>query len=232
MASVKRFSSSHMWALSAFVLVMAAGFGLWWTWWRWCSPAAIEGSAQGRGHGGLPEPPACPRGKVCLDPDEYDGLVKNASTKPTSVQTVQVRDRRVLQDPLYPPLNRTDAGTYQDTMNSFRQRDAILVNPSRDTYRLVGYYVNKDEKKDAGGNVWKVFAREKDRNGNADFYMSPANNQVDMKIKVDDNMMPAQRLKNIDNIPDRMTFKSPMLLDTPYEFMELPKSDLTAMVYT
>ena len=176
--------------------------------------------------------------KVCLRHEEYLKLVERASQPqvPDTSQSPQVqsqsvaeRDYRVLADPLYPPMNRTDAGTYQALQDRIQKRDlyvATSVRSTNDSYRLVGYLVNKDAEHDSGGNNWKLMARMKDRNI-ADFYMIPANRNYDMKIHITDDMVQGTRLRDIYTIPNSISFNTPLLHTSPYEFVEVDKSDLT-----
>jgi hypothetical protein len=145
------------------------------------------------------------------------------------------RDAKVLNDPLYPPLNRTDTITHGGLETAVKQRN--LYVPTReqsDEYRLVGYMVNNDTvNKDKGGNSWKLFARQKDRN-TSDFYIIPSNNNYDIKIPIKDDMIVGRhKFRDIYDIPNEVTFKSPMLNETPYTFVELPKADfVTSSTYT
>ena len=108
----------------------------------------------------------------------------------------------------------------------------VPTQDHNDSFRLVGYLTNNDEtRQDVGGNTWKLFARQKDRH-TSDFYMVPANKNYDVKIHVKDDMIQGgERLRDLYTIPNSITFKSSMLNDTPYEFIEIPKSDLSSANY-
>lgn len=179
---------------------------------------------------------SCPIGKVCLSELEYKSLA-NAPTKIEYVDrversTVADRDYKVLNDPLYPPLNRTDARTHENMQRNVRNRDMYVpLHDVHDSYRLVGYLINQEEKRDMGGNAWKLFARQKDRH-TSDFYMVPANNNYDIKIPIKDEMVEGTRLRDIYTIPNEVRFKSPMLNAGTYEFIENPKTDFSSSVYT
>ena len=135
----------------------------------------------------------------------------------------QHRDIKVLSDPLYPPLNRTDRTTFDHVV---RETDARNINvPTtniNDTYRLVGYLINNGEK-DAGGNKWKVMARQKNRH-ESDFYLIPTNKDYDVKVPLTHEIVLGQRLKDVYTIPKELRFNSPLLNTSTYEFVELPKS--------
>ena len=174
--------------------------------------------------------------KVCMTAQEYRRLMsaKAPQQAPPAPQypTTQQRDYRVLADPLYPPLNRTDADTHTSLQYNIANRTMnIPTQDHNDTFRLVGYLTNKDDiKQDVGGNTWKLFARQKDRH-TSDFYMVPANKNYDVKIHIKDDMIQGERLRDLYTIPNAITFKSSMLNDTPYEFIEIPKSDLSSANY-
>jgi hypothetical protein len=133
------------------------------------------------------------------------------------------RDIKVLNDPLYPPLNRTDRTTFDHVV---RETDARNINvPTtnvNDTYRLVGYLINNGEK-DAGGNKWKVMARQKNRH-ESDFYLIPTNKDYDVKVPLTHEIVIGQRLNDVYTIPKELRFHSPLLNTSTYEFVELPKS--------
>ena len=166
--------------------------------------------------------------KVCVPTEEYEKLVARAKQQVSQPQQqpTATRDYRVLQDPLYPPLNRTDAMTHQSLENQIYRRNMYVpTNDTLDTYRVVGYLINKDATQDAGGNNWKLFARQKDRYM-ADFYMIPANNNYDIKIQITNDMLKGDKLRDVYTIPSSLTIDSPMLNKTPYQFVEIPKADL------
>ena len=168
--------------------------------------------------------------KVCMTTQEYQRLV---AAKAPQQMGPRERDYRVLMDPLYPPLNRTDADTHTSLQYNISNRNMYVpTQDHNDSFRLVGYLTNNDEtRQDVGGNTWKLFARQKDRH-TSDFYMVPANKNYDVKIHVKDDMIQGgERLRDLYTIPNSITFKSSMLNDTPYEFIEIPKSDLSSANY-
>ena len=172
--------------------------------------------------------------KVCLSINDYNILLdkanhnKNNSSRDTggSDDTV-VRDRKVLEDQLYPPLNRSDNRTHTELVNNITNRNMyIRTNDINDTYRLVGYVTNNSDEKDTGNNNWKLFARQKDRNI-SEFYMKPTDNNNDVKVPITDDIIVGDRLRDIYNIPNQLTFKSPMFNKDPYNVVEVPKADLS-----
>jgi len=140
--------------------------------------------------------------------------------------TVYVRDRRVLDDPLYPPLNRQDAD------------QASLTGPrlAEDRFRLLGYLrssPDETERDASGNNAWKLMGRTKDRHGQAEFYIVPTNTNDDIKLPVTNEMMApgSERLRDLYTLPPSMRFDSHFLNKSEYTFTELPRTDLQSHVY-
>lgn len=156
--------------------------------------------------------------RICLHREEYDRLITDASmhaptacpSEPLVVVDSDRRDRRVLADPLYPPLDRS-------------------AHPD-DTFHIVGYLSNNDEEKDVGGGVWKLFARQKNSN-EATFYIIPANTHYDVKIMLDSGIVVGRALRDLYNIPDVVFFTSPLLKSTAYAFVRLPRTDFLSSRY-
>jgi len=167
------------------------------------------------------KPEACPVGQVCLSQGEFSALT---NTRQGHAETSIEKDRRVLDDPLHPPINRMDAAS-QDALDArIRNRDMYVPTTDvGDSFRLVGYLVSSDEAEDRGGNSWKLFAREKDRH-TSEFYMVPANRNYDIKVPIKDEIVSSGRLRDLYNIPDEISFKSPFLNSTPYKFIQLEKA--------
>jgi hypothetical protein len=167
--------------------------------------------------------------KVCLSTREYKELVKTP-IQPAIIPKVNddSRDRRVLNDPLYPALNRTEFATHQGVVEQIHKKN--LYNTTQeftDRYRLVAYVTNNDVNKDSGGNTWKLLGRQKNKN-EGEFFLVPANNNYDMKIMLKNEMITGERLRDIYTIPKQLSFKTPLLNETPYEVMEIPMTDFTS----
>lgn len=178
------------------------------------------------------------KNKVCLHSSEYKELLKQThQTRQTQQKAVVVhdqastRDRQVLNDPLYPALNRSETRTHNNTVSLIDKKQ--LYNNTQefsDRYRLVAYVSAQDKDKvDSGGNVWKLFGRQKNRN-QAEFYMVPSNNNFDMKIMLNNDIIVGNdKLRDIYTIPNTLTFNSPLLNQTSYQVIELPMNDYTNM---
>lgn len=166
--------------------------------------------------------------KVCMRQKEYDALVTQhqQNQRPTP-RRADERDRLVLSDPLYPALNRSETRVHDGVTEQIARKN--LYNTTQefnDRYRLIGYVTNQGETKDSGGNVWKLMARESSKN-QGEFYMIPANTNYDMKIMLNNDILTGDKLRDIYTIPKTLSFKSPLLNDTPYEVIELPMNDFT-----
>lgn len=146
----------------------------------------------------------------------------------TPNQPAYVRDRQVIYDQLYPPLNRTDRITFDTVAYETNQRNINIptnINAMNDSYRMVGYIVTTDEnKKDIGGGTWKVMGKNKNRN-QSEFYLVPTDRNSEVKIPITDDIVVGTKIRDIYNIPNNINFNSPFLSSTPYQFVELPKTD-------
>jgi hypothetical protein len=174
--------------------------------------------------------------KVCLKLSDYNKLLQSPtqhqqttlSASDAPINRASDRDIRVLKDPLFPALNRSETDTHNRTIDAINRKQLYTrTQDFTDRYRMVAYVTNQDDKKDSGGNVWKLMGRNKDRN-QAEFYLIPANNNYDMKVMLNNDVIAGnEKLRDIYTIPKTLSFKSPLLNDTPYEVTELPMTDMT-----
>jgi hypothetical protein len=145
------------------------------------------------------------------------------------IDPVSIRDRRVLHDPLYPPLGRTDRPTF-DLLSQAKERGVFnfATRGTPDTFRIIGYMINKDELKDIGNNIWKIFGRQKYPSSSiGEYYVIPANDhKTDIKIRIKDDMIIGEKLRDIYSLPKYIQFKSTIFNKSKYEIIELDKSDL------
>lgn len=169
--------------------------------------------------------------QVCLKLTEYNRLLQMQSMPHIPQQQhsiAQERDVRVLKDPLFPAINRSETDVHNSVIHAIDKKQ--LYNRTQeytDQYRMVAYVTNPDDKKDSGGNTWKLIARQRNRN-QGDFYLIPANNNYDMKIMLtNDIVVGNEKLRDIYTVPKTLTFKSPLLNETPYEVTELPMGEIT-----
>jgi hypothetical protein len=138
---------------------------------------------------------------------------------------VQMRDERVLYDPLYPPLNRSNTETTARYIASIRP---TATRDTSDTYRIVGYLVDEEDKNE----TWKLYAREQHRGGRADFYATPANRNFDVKVSLDNNVITSKdKFRDMYSIPDQVRINHPMFSQSSYKVVELPKTDFNSNYY-
>jgi hypothetical protein len=172
----------------------------------------------------------CPDGQICMTNEQYNKLIDtrgmtNVENRPALVPSSYTRERdmRVLNDPLYPAVNRADKGSFESVVDKTIERriNVPTRQPYNDSYRLVGYITNEDDEI----KTWKLFAKQTDRN-RGDFYILPGNKNYDMKVQITDSIVVGEKLRDLDTIPNEVTFNSPLLASTPYKFTELPKGDL------
>lgn len=48
-----------------------------------------------------------------------------------------------------------------------------------------------------------------------------------MKIMLNNEMLTGEKLRDLYTIPKQLTFKTPLLNETPYEVSEIPMNDFT-----
>lgn len=162
--------------------------------------------------------------KICMSLKQLNKIKNNNNYKTMRSDTI-VRDYRVLNDELFPPINRSDTNNHTELTNNIINRSMyIKTNNVNDTFRLVGYVTNNSEEKDTGNNNWKLFARQKDRHS-SEFYMTPTNNNNDVKISITDDIILGNKLRDMYAIPNIISFNSPMLNTTPYQVVEIPRND-------
>jgi hypothetical protein len=166
---------------------------------------------------------------VCMTRLEYDNLLMKSQLQQQQPPAPPSRDMQVLTNPLHPPLNRSETPTHNSLRNEVEARNLYVptTRDNLDRFRLVGYLTSKDAtSSDSGGNNWKLFARQKDRHS-AEFYIIPANNNYDIKVMLTDDVVKGTRLRDTYTIPNELSFNNPLLNKTPYEFVEIPKTDFT-----
>jgi hypothetical protein len=112
------------------------------------------------------------------------------------VDPVNIRDRAVVMDQLYPPLGRVERPIFDQLAS--RVASGLIGYPTRgspDTYRMVGYMVNSENKNDS----WKLFGRQKYPGSSmGEYYAIPIDDRKsDMKITIKDDMMPKDKIRDI-----------------------------------
>jgi hypothetical protein len=128
-----------------------------------------------------------------------------------SREDIMLRDRAVLDDPLYPPLNRTS------------------ITP-HDTYRMVGYLVGEESQED----TWQLFGR-KMNNNRSEFYVRPTDRTQDLKIPIQEEDMKGmrshQKLRDLDNLPEEVNLSNPLFRSSNYKVVENPNTNFNSFYY-
>ncbi len=143
------------------------------------------------------------------------------------VDPVNMRDRAVVMDQLYPPLGRVERPIFDQLAS--RVASGLVGYPTRgspDTYRMVGYMVNSENKND----TWKLFGRQKFPGSSiGEYYAIPIDDRKsDMKVTIKDDMMPKDKIRDIYSLPNEVVLNSPLFSDKAYKVVELDKADLTS----
>jgi hypothetical protein len=140
------------------------------------------------------------------------------------VDPVYIRDKKVLDDPLYPPLGRTDRPTFDLLMRHVNTQPDIFNNYTRgppDTFRQLGYLTPKDKSANID-NILILFGRAKYPNSDiGEFYLTSSNKLSDIKIPVDQY---TSNIKKITDVPCVVNIFGNLFKGT-YDYMELPKAD-------
>jgi hypothetical protein len=135
------------------------------------------------------------------------------------VDPVTLRDNAVMDDVLYPPLNRTDRPNIDMLVNN----PAIVGHPTRgspDTYRPLA--LAKDT---ISNETYYLMGREKYRGSSqGEFYLVPTDKQNRLKIQLLDERG-NQLIKDIYGIPDQVTIKTGIFKDKVIALEELKKTD-------
>ena len=135
-------------------------------------------------------------------------LPRPLNTFPLSNDFIQKRDAAVINDPLYPPLNRSS------------------VDP-HDNYRLLGYLVGEESTSDS----WQLYGR-KVNNTRSQFYARPTDKNIDMKIQIEDNMMPPRdRIRDLDNLPNTVVLDHPLFTSGTYRVTENPRTEFNSLYF-
>lgn len=165
---------------------------------------------------------ACPSCPICPKCPECP-LTSNIPSR--NDDPVVLRDKQVLHNELYPPLNRSNYDTTIAIMENPRVRP-LATRDGNDTFRLVAYMVSQEDKED----VWKVFAREQHRNGRAEFYATPANKNMDIKIDLsNDTVVGSEKFRDVYSFPDMVKVNHPMFTrGTNYQVVPLPTNNLSS----
>lgn len=151
----------------------------------------------------------------------------NATPTLSNGRRVDLRDRAVLQDTLYPPVSRD---TRDNTANILSEPRLHPTRDSSDTYSMVGYLVNRGDKED----VWKLIARAANRR-EYEFYAESSNRKLDLKVPITSDIAKSadgsstRPFRDIDDLPQAVRLNHPMFDATAvYDVVQLPRAKLAS----
>lgn len=151
--------------------------------------------------------------------------------KPKEISAVDKRDRKILDDPLYPAVSRIGRKTFDDIIEArTKGLMPIRTQGEPDTFRAIAYLINTEDKDD----VWIVFGRAKyPRSSLGTFYASPTNSdKQSIKINLtDENQVSSEKFKDIYNLPKEIQFNSPAFKTSLYKVIEFEAPDLGTSRY-
>jgi hypothetical protein len=139
----------------------------------------------------------------------------------TQIDPVALRDNRVLNDPLYPVINRTDRPTY-DQLALYLSNRTIATRGNSDTFRQVGITVANDDKR----TKYLLMGRSIHGRPDGEFYLVEVNSNNMMKIPLVDKSN-RQLIKDIYNIPETLDINYGVLAGTTLTIQEIKTADLS-----
>jgi len=160
--------------------------------------------------------------QTCTIVGPYTPITETIPSTPENI--INARDRAVLKDPLYPPVSR---GTSENTIMYMQEPRLHAVNTNTvDSFQLVGYLVNREDKMD----TWKLIARTI-RRGKAEFYIQSSNTQLDVKIPITQDIAKSidnrgNPFKDIYDLPTSVILDHALFSGTIYDVVKLPLAEL------
>jgi hypothetical protein len=116
-----------------------------------------------------------------------------------------------------------------NTRRLLQEPRLVPDSDSSDTYRLVGYLTNREDK----GDVWKLMARLTNRS-QADFYAQSSNRNLDIKIPLTSDVVKSMdssshAFKDIYDLPSAVMIQHPMFSNNViYDVVVLPRAQLAS----
>lgn len=134
---------------------------------------------------------------------------------------IDERDTNVVYNDLYPPLNRPTKPIASDyLMYKTSGLFDVKTRYSDDTFRLIGYLINSNNKNEK----WNLFGRQKySGSSQGDFYVVQQcnSNGPCTKIDLNDDILTSGRIRDYYNLPNKLTFNSPLFDVHPYDVIQL-----------
>lgn len=164
--------------------------------------------------------------------DSLHNIISNTSQQlpsipppPPPVDIVNMRDRQVVNDELYPLYGRTERPVF-DMLLSNQTMFNSSSRGSPDTFRPVG--LAKD--KETGETYYLMGRQQYYGSSNGNFYLSSTNALNKLKINlVDRRNMPL--IRDIYNIPDQIKIETGIFHGKEFEVEELKNANLTSSYY-
>jgi uncharacterized membrane-anchored protein YhcB (DUF1043 family) len=150
--------------------------------------------------------------------DNSTVIIDNSIVKNPSIDFVDIRDNRVLNDKLYPPISRDNRPSFDMLINNPMFHGMPTRFPyNMDTFRPIAYG-------DINGKKYYIMGRSKDnRSGLGEYYLTSTDRNDTLKIPlVDDRNRPL--IKNFYDIPSVLDINGENLIN----IKTLPNSDLTS----
>jgi len=154
--------------------------------------------------------------------DRYNKLLSIIQHK---LNYVNERDRRTIQDQLYPMYNRPETSIYTDIINNPNMIN-IRTRDSSDTFRPIAYAKNTDTQE-----TYFMMGREKHKGSTqCECYLVNTNKIKGEKIPLLD-MNSNNLIKDIYNIPKTFTLQSNVFGSGEYVTEEIKNAPLESIYY-
>lgn len=152
------------------------------------------------------------------------GCIKCQDVKPiTDDQLIDKRDNAVVNNHLYPPLSRVPKPIATSYMKY--KRDGVFDVSTRyngDTYKLMAYLINSNDRSEK----WNIFGRQKySGSSQGEFFATQQCTQGPCtKIELSKDIIVGDTINDYYNLPNSLTFKSPLFSTHPYDVVQLKTS--------
>lgn len=158
--------------------------------------------------------------------NKFDNI--NNIKQPT-IDSVLDRDRRVINDPLYPIINRSDRPTFDYLIKNPTIKGIMTrYDDNLDTPRPIAIARLNINGFNSTSELYYLFGKRRSRNSSkGEYYLWAPNNNNQIKIPlVDDRNNPL--IKDFDNLPTTLTIKDGIFANATLEIQELKNADLNS----
>jgi hypothetical protein len=142
---------------------------------------------------------------------------------------VSDRDHRVINDPLYPLINRTDRPTFDYLIrNPIIRGIPTRYNDNLDTLRPIAIARLHVDGLNPKSELYYLLGRRTSRNSSkGEYYLWSANDNNRIKIPLtDDRNNPI--IKDFDNLPEQIEITNGVFAGSVLDIQELKNADLTS----